>query len=475
MTDNGPSSRTASDHVVDGSALRVSDLGFDATDATATLQAALDSTADVVVIDDVGADWITGPLFVRRSNLTVLVEPGVTVRALPGGFPEVNDCLLTVEDQHDIRISGYGATFAMNKAEYTDGEWRMTLKLRGVADTVVEGLTLRDSGGDGVYLGRSEVTRLSRDVVLRDLVCDNNARQGLSVVSVDGLRVEGCAFVRSNGTPPQTGIQLHPNFADEQLTDVLIVDCVSEGNWASGVQLVGGALNHDSAPLSVRVVRSTIGTQGGGNPQVMVGSDDDMFSGSLEIQQSVIRTRVDASALAMISRELGGPGLRRARTSQWDWGTAEDSQPILWLSRGNPSSGHLTVTDSALVVEAAPGPAAPRPPEPAGSVEIRTSASTVRGGRPAVLTFTRVDADDLGQPVAVPYTTSGTARERYDYGGLGRAVVIPSGQRETSITIRTFPRRRPSDPRIRTVVFSLGEAAERPGPDGGSVSIQIQG
>jgi len=451
--------------------IRVSDLGFDASDATAALQAALDSAAPVVVIDDVGTDWITRPLFVRRDNVTVLVEPGVTVRALPGGYGDLNDCLLTIEDRSNVRLSGYGATFAMNKAEYTSGEWRMVIKLRSVSEVTIEGLTLRDSGGDGVYLGRSEISPSSQRVVLRDLVCDNNARQGLSVVSVAGLRVEGCAFVRSNGTPPQTGIQLHPNFPEEQLTDILVVDCVCEGNSASGVQLVGGGLDQSSAPLSIRVVRSTIGTQGNGNPQVLVGSDEESFHGSLEIEQSVIRTRADASALAMITRELGGPGMR-PRTSQWDWGTAENSQPILWLSRSGANGGTLTVTDSALVVENPIG-AAPTA-EAAAAVEVRTNTSSVPGGQPAVLTFTRT-GDDLSQPVAVPYVTSGTARERYDYGGLGRAVVIPAGQRETSLTVRTFARRRPEDPRIRTVVFTLGDPGDPARSSAPSASIQIRG
>ena len=55
----------------------------------------------------------------------------------------------------------------------------------GSRNITAEGLTLLDSGGDGVYLsiigGKTELA--PTDIVLRDLVCDRNHRQGISVIS----------------------------------------------------------------------------------------------------------------------------------------------------------------------------------------------------------------------------------------------------------------------------------------------------
>jgi len=445
--------------------LRVSSLGFDASDATDALQAALDGEAATVIIDDIGTDWITRPLFLRRSNVRLHIEPGVVVRALPGGYPHPRDSLLTVRDCSGVRISGYGATFAMNKAEYATPQWRMALKLWGVTDAVIEGLTLRDSGGDGVYIGRSPGTPVSSAVVLRDLLCDGNARHGLSAVSVAGLRVEGCAFVRTEGSAPQSGIEFRTNFPEEQLTSILVVDCVCEANVGSGIELVGGGLTTRSTPLSVRVVRSTIGVQGNGGPQVLFGpSDSDTFAGSFEIETSVFHTEPAASAVEVISREPSGP---RTRTVHWDSGVAPATrQPILLLSRGDVVSGNLTLTNCVLV----PGDR----PLGGGEMELRASASAVRGGQPVILTFSRsgADRDDLSQPVAATWSRAGSARERYDYGGLTGAVVIPAGQRETSLTVRTLPRHRPDGPRIRTVVFNLDNPS---GDSTGSVAVQIHG
>lgn len=224
-----------------------SGFGFDPADSTAALQTALDSAADLVIIDNVGVDWITRPLFLRRSDVTILMEEGVTVRAKVGGFPGSGDSLLTIDAQSGVTLFGYGATFVMNKAEYTSGEWRMALSLRSVTDTLIEGLTLRDSGGDGVYLGTSSTStsapRYNRNVVLRNLVCDNHRRNALSIISADTLLVEGCAFTGSDGTAPRAGVDFEPNGPTERLANIVLRDCVITGNGSVELVVAPTALN----------------------------------------------------------------------------------------------------------------------------------------------------------------------------------------------------------------------------------------
>ncbi|WP_166356436.1 right-handed parallel beta-helix repeat-containing protein, partial [Phytoactinopolyspora limicola] len=239
-------------------ALFVSSLGHDQQDSTQFLQAALDSTASTVVIDQVPGGWVTDPLFLNRGDVTIVVEPGVMVKAKPNSFPGSNDSLLTVRDAGNVLISGYGASFAMQKKQYTSGEWRMALKLLGVQDVTVEGLVLRDSGGDGVYIGRSNQSAYCSNVVLRDLVCDNNRRNALSVISVDGLVVEGCQFSQTQGTLPESGVDFEPNFADERISNITMTDCVFEGNITRGVSVILSALDQTSAPVSVLIDRATV-------------------------------------------------------------------------------------------------------------------------------------------------------------------------------------------------------------------------
>ena len=45
----------------------------------------------------------------------------------------------------------------------------------------------------------------TRDIVIRDVVADQNHRQGISVISAVGLLVENSTFSGTNGTAPMAG------------------------------------------------------------------------------------------------------------------------------------------------------------------------------------------------------------------------------------------------------------------------------
>src|SRR5690606_17591101 len=69
-------------HADESSVLTVSSLNPDPANATAALQAAFDSDADTVVVDWISGGYSTGPLFIERDDLHVIIEPDVTIRAL---------------------------------------------------------------------------------------------------------------------------------------------------------------------------------------------------------------------------------------------------------------------------------------------------------------------------------------------------------------------------------------------------------
>lgn len=59
--------------------------GFDPEDATAILQAAIDSGASKVIVPNMGQDWIVRPLTLR-SNLELVLEEGVVIAAKRGEY-----------------------------------------------------------------------------------------------------------------------------------------------------------------------------------------------------------------------------------------------------------------------------------------------------------------------------------------------------------------------------------------------------
>lgn len=239
--------------------VRVSEyFGFDPEDSTRFVQAALSSGLSEIVIDKREAPWFVRPLS-ARSNQTVLFEEGAVVMAKEGSFRDKDDVLLDCRAVTNLTLRGLGrgAVLKMRIADYqgpnySHGEWRHALRLRGVDTVTVENLTFADSGGDGIYIGSiDDLRQTSRHVIVRDCVCDNNNRQGISVVSVDGLLIERTVMKNTRGTAPRSGIDFEPNLPWEKVSHIIMRDCLTENNAGAGYEFAINYLDETSEPPSI--------------------------------------------------------------------------------------------------------------------------------------------------------------------------------------------------------------------------------
>ena len=236
-----------------------SSFGWNATNATAALQAALDSGADKVVIDRQSGDWIVEPVFLR-SNQEVVLDEGVIVRARKGAFKGKNDCLFTARGVTNAVLRGNAPgdcplpLLRMERNDYADrsaycfSEWRHTLRIVDSANVRVSDLAFRHSGGDGIYVGgRSE------NVEIRRVDCSDHYRQGISVTGAHGLVIADSRFTATKGTPPQCGIDFEPNKPTDRLSGCLVENCDFNGNASSGILFHLTNLDETTEPVSITV------------------------------------------------------------------------------------------------------------------------------------------------------------------------------------------------------------------------------
>ena len=240
--------------------------GFDAEDSTEAIQAAFDSGAAEVVIPAMPSPWIVRPLNLR-SDQVVTLESGTVLLAKEGEFLGGGDSLLTARDVENLVIRGNGGALRMRKRDYLKppyqkAEWRMGLSLRGCRDVVVEGLRIESSGGDGIYVDGGGTRRYCENVVIRDVICDDNHRQGMSVISAKNLVVEDSQFVNTWGTAPGAGIDLEPDGNDQSLEGILIRRCIFENNEGHEILVYPKNLGEAAPDLSIRfedcVARKTL-------------------------------------------------------------------------------------------------------------------------------------------------------------------------------------------------------------------------
>ena len=246
----GEVNRKAIDDVAAGriETARASWWGFNEEDATETLQAAINSGAKTLIVENMGKTWFVEPITLAGDQ-EILFEEGVEVRAKRGSFKDTGASLFTGAGIKNVTLRGDGATLRMWREDYADpdryerGAWRMVLRFSDCENVKVYGLTLAESGGDGIYLGG----RFNRKVHIKDVTCIRNYRQGISVIAAEDLLIEDCLLAETTGTPPRCGIDFEPNYADTRLSAVMR-NCITRNNGAAGYTI---AVNKGN-PISLR-------------------------------------------------------------------------------------------------------------------------------------------------------------------------------------------------------------------------------
>ena len=231
--------------------------GFDPEDATIAMQSAINSGADKVIIENMSTPWVVDKIQLA-SDQELLFEKGVVVIAKKGAFKGRGDSFFTASLKSNVTLNGYGATLKMHKSDYAGegyekAEWRHALSIRSCSNIRVYGLILAESGGDGIYLGVAKSGVTNTDIHIKDVICDSNYRQGISVISARNLLIENCILKNTSGTPPAAGIDFEPNHPSEELANCVMRNCVSENNDGDGYEFYIRNLNGKSADLSIRL------------------------------------------------------------------------------------------------------------------------------------------------------------------------------------------------------------------------------
>lgn len=231
----------------------------DKDNATKALQAAINSGAKQVIVDNIGYDWVIDPVFLV-DNQEIIFEKDVKIIARKGSFKGLNDCLFTAISKKNIKLKGLGnVLLKMHKKDYLDPEqykqsqWRHTLSFLSCEDVEISNLLLSSSGGDGIYIGVQGINPLKycKNVTVENVICEDHNRQGISIISVENLFINKSLFKNTKGHPPMAGIDFEPNKPSERLTNCIIKDCEFIDNASTGIDIYPVNLDASSEPLSI--------------------------------------------------------------------------------------------------------------------------------------------------------------------------------------------------------------------------------
>lgn len=163
---------------------------------------------------------------IMKSGVHLQFDSGAVFKAIPTGSMYYS--IVSIIDCERVRISG--AQLVGERYEHLDtqGEWGHGFLVMNSSQLTIVDTQIRDCWGDGLYIRSATKTTLVR------IVSDNNRRQGMSLISCTDFRADHCIFQNTNGTDPQSGVDLEPNQATEEVRNVSFNACQFINNQGRG-------------------------------------------------------------------------------------------------------------------------------------------------------------------------------------------------------------------------------------------------
>ncbi|MBC7746059.1 MAG: right-handed parallel beta-helix repeat-containing protein, partial [Flavobacterium sp.] len=143
-----------------------------------------------------------------------------------------------------------------------EGEWGMGISIKGSKNVKIFGAKIKDCWGDGIYIGQVDDRITCQNIYIKDAYLSKNRRDGISIISVDGLILDNVYAGYSDGTKPMTGINFEPNNAYCELKNIKVLNPRTENNGERGIQVVNRTMleENDKNTDIVIVNHSDIGS-----------------------------------------------------------------------------------------------------------------------------------------------------------------------------------------------------------------------
>ena len=168
----------------------------------------------------------------------------------------------------------------MDRTRYNFTEHRHAISAEGVHGLSVSTLRIENSGGDGLDLSGNLV-----DITIRNVIATDNYRQGMSVISAVNMLVQDCAFERTRGTPPESGVDFEPDFSGDRLTNITFVNVSTVANHGAGFSIWTGNLRGNRLPITLNFINcSNTADEGSG---INIGAA--MNPGAVELEGHVVQ------------------------------------------------------------------------------------------------------------------------------------------------------------------------------------------
>jgi len=174
-----------------------------------------------------------------RSNSKIFFQRGAELRLLPS--LKKTYAVLDISNVQNVIIKNPVIKGDRYTHIGTGGEWGMGIRILGSSNIIVENAHITDCWGDGIYIGQFQNKKNCTNILIKKAYLKKNRRDGISVISADGLLLQDIYAAYTDGTKPMTGINFEPNNPLCELKNIKVINPRTEQNGSRGIQI---ALKH---------------------------------------------------------------------------------------------------------------------------------------------------------------------------------------------------------------------------------------
>ena len=205
-----------------------------------------------------------------RSKMHLKLDPAAELWAKSNSAERAY--VLMAMQVSDVEISGGKIRGDRYRHLGSAGEWGHGIMVRGSTRVTVRDIYITDCWGDGISIGgaaqASGAVVPCNDVVVSNVVCTNNRRQGLTIGCSRNVKVYDSEFSNSNGIAPQCGIDIEPDVNDSRTTDTVhIENCLIRKNKGNGIlvykRVTGVTIKNNTVEYNGGYGILTVGANGG--------------------------------------------------------------------------------------------------------------------------------------------------------------------------------------------------------------------
>ena len=148
-----------------------------------------------------------------------------------------NGAIFQLHAVSNVTFSGPGRIIG-DRVTHTGvgGESLMGITVQGSSKVVIKDVHISNFWGDGILLSYDRLGNPCSNVVIDNVICDNNRRQGMSVTAGTDIDVTNSGFINTNGTAPQAGVDIEPD-PGKNVSHIRFANCYFNGNAGDGFQV----------------------------------------------------------------------------------------------------------------------------------------------------------------------------------------------------------------------------------------------